>query len=264
MGYMSDYGSNVSDEIIVILSMTFTLVSICIGICKFYLSKQIINIDSRIIVSFEAKCDDFTYIHPKTFNESIVFRQISLKDKIGTLLKIESDDLERLQPIQTENGAIFVLFLPMDPNQNNQNLIQGHITNGEFSRAIQQSYDLKNEPIIANLLIKNGNTGSQSSVINLNAHAGSGGTTVVPTPKQSAPPVPQRPPPRFRSMSQKMNLVLRGDNPTIMSFIVAARSGKGRKSSNSNNTNNNSGNTEVTEQAGLKQETTETKEEIDV
>lgn len=159
---------DISKELITILSLIFTLVSIFLSICEYFLSKQFVNLSTFVIVSFEAQCNDFKNMLTRKFRQRIIFQQNILNSKIGRLLKIEFSKVERLKPLHTQNGAIFVFYIDISHSDDFDyycNLLRNMIPKGDISRAIEISYQLKQEPKLSDVSIKRGGSDSHGRIL---------------------------------------------------------------------------------------------------
>ena len=116
--YLAIVGSNLdlSNQLVTIFSLIFTLVSICLSICEYLLSKELLNNDLFVIVSFEAQCNEFACMSHKTFRKRVVYPHKIFLDEIARYLKIEYSQTESLKPVHTQKGVMFVMYISGDYN----------------------------------------------------------------------------------------------------------------------------------------------------
>ena len=95
-----------SGEIVTILSLIFTLVSIGLSVAEYYLSKNLLESEKFLIVTFEVLSNDFTNMSRSKFKSDNKF-----VNNLARRLKIDSSFIDRLKPVQTANGAIFQLII---------------------------------------------------------------------------------------------------------------------------------------------------------
>ena len=103
-----------SNEIITILSLIFTVVSIGLSISEYYLSNQLLKFRSYVIVSFEIKSKDIQSMNYRKFLNKIIFHKKSFIAKMARIFKIEFAAIDRLIPIHTQQGAIFIFNIQTD------------------------------------------------------------------------------------------------------------------------------------------------------
>lgn len=106
----ADEDFDISAQVVTILSLMFTLVSIGLSIAEFCLTRHLLQSDNYVIISFEAESDHLR-LKKKIFQEKIVFRTRKFVSKFAEIFKVEKSKIERLKPIKTQYGAIFVLFV---------------------------------------------------------------------------------------------------------------------------------------------------------
>ena len=85
------------------------MVSIGLSISEYFLSKQLLESDSYIIVSFEAIGTDFKEMNFEQFLQKIVYRKHSFVGRLSRLLKIDFAAIDRLIPRLAEGGVVFIL-----------------------------------------------------------------------------------------------------------------------------------------------------------
>ena len=184
---------DISAELITILSLMFTLVSILISIGEYLLSRQLLKSDSFVIITFEAKCADFKNMKKRTFNNNIIFRKNLFINNLSRLLKIEPKQIERLKPLHTQNGAIFKLFIESKSVNQIISIFENKIIDGSVAVVIRQSYKLKKKPKISNVnaievnsekintvVLKPSNTGSSLPYMTSNTELSSDNNIEMP------------------------------------------------------------------------------------
>ena len=60
------------------------------------------------MMSFEVECSKIANMSQTQFTSKIVFKKNAIVRELGKLLKISHDAIERLKPIRTQNGALFM------------------------------------------------------------------------------------------------------------------------------------------------------------
>lgn len=122
----------------------FTLASICLSISEYFLSRQLLNGESYLILSFEAVCSDFGEMNHRQFEKLIVFRRNSLIGKIARVLKIEFGSIDRLIPTFTEKGVFFVFNIETNDFDTMDQLLNDTVNDGSLVQAVKQGCRLKN------------------------------------------------------------------------------------------------------------------------
>lgn len=99
---------DVSNELVTVLSLIFTLVSITLSVCEYCLSKYLLNTSAFVMIELEFECNDLKHMRKSEFKHKIMFKNKSkFVSEIARLLKVPSNEIELLKPIHTKNGAIF-------------------------------------------------------------------------------------------------------------------------------------------------------------
>ena len=135
-------------EIVTILSLIFTVVSICLSIVEFFVSRQLLSSESNVRISFEVNSRDFKNMNVDTFSKQVVFRQRSFLFNLASLLKIQMNQIELLKPIHTKSGAIFVFNIESEMNDITP-IFEQCISNLTLATQIKKSYKLRSTPIIS-------------------------------------------------------------------------------------------------------------------
>ena len=102
---------DLSVEMVTVLSLIFTLVSISLSVAEYCLSKKLRHSQILLFVSFEALSNDFSAMSHNRFQSQVVFIQYGFLNTLARRLKIETGLIDRLKPVQTSNGAQFQLII---------------------------------------------------------------------------------------------------------------------------------------------------------
>ena len=109
-----DHGDDaLSDSLITILSMIFTIISIILSIFEYLFSSKSIKNDNIMIISFTVLSKYFGNMSEGTFLFKVIFRPRKIRHIMYRLLKINRAQIERLIPLQLKNGVIFTFFVEM-------------------------------------------------------------------------------------------------------------------------------------------------------
>ena len=103
---------------------------------EYFLSSKFASFASSIIISFCIESDDIVNMSRKEFQSSVVFRRSKLIESLAKLLKLRYEQVERLKPKKTSNGAIFLFAIAIDVSQidNIKQQTQQFVNNGKLSQ----------------------------------------------------------------------------------------------------------------------------------
>lgn len=107
---------DISNELVTLLSLIFTSLSISLSVAEYFLSKKLLACEKYLIITFEALSPDFTEMSRSQFRSAIIYQKYKFINNYARKLKVESEYIDRVKPIQTDNGAIFQLIID---NRNN-------------------------------------------------------------------------------------------------------------------------------------------------
>lgn len=102
---------NISNQMVTLLSLLFTSISIGLSVGEYCLSKQLLKSDSYVVASFKVNSSEIEVMSRKQFRSKIMFRQKVFISEIAKILEIESCRIDLLIPVQTKTGALFVLHI---------------------------------------------------------------------------------------------------------------------------------------------------------
>ena len=125
-----------STLLITVFSIIFTMISILMSCFEYFLSSKFVSFASSIIISFCIESDDIVNMSHKEFQSSVVFRRNKLIESLAKLLKLRYEQVERLKPKKTANGAIFLFAIAIDVSQidNIKQQTQQLVNNGKLSQ----------------------------------------------------------------------------------------------------------------------------------
>ena len=106
-----------SSLLITVFSMIFTMISILMSCFEYFLSSKFVSFSSSIIISFCIESDDIVNMSHKEFQSSVVFCRSKLIQSLAKLLKLRYEQVERLKPKKTPNGAMFLFTIAIDVSQ---------------------------------------------------------------------------------------------------------------------------------------------------
>ena len=106
----SNVNFDVSTELITILSLIFTLISITISVAEYFLSKSLLKANEFVMIELEVECKDFERMSRDTFRDRVIFEnKYHFVAKIARTLKLPQNEIEFLKPIHTAKGAMFAM-----------------------------------------------------------------------------------------------------------------------------------------------------------
>ena len=111
VGSSNDSKFDVSGRMVTILSLFFTLISIGVSVSEYILSRHLLKSNAFVMISFEAKCEDFQNMNKTKFKKNIIFKKNKFLNNIARILRMDKHQIERLKPIITTTGVIFTLFI---------------------------------------------------------------------------------------------------------------------------------------------------------
>ena len=107
----SDIQFDISSEMITVLSLVFTSISIGLSVGEYFLSRQLLKSDSYVIASFKVNSSDIETMSHHDFRDKILFQQKVFLGEMAKLLEIDYSQIELVKPTRTQKGAIFVLHI---------------------------------------------------------------------------------------------------------------------------------------------------------
>ena len=109
------HSDDVSDSIITILSMLFTMVSIFISLFEYrFFSNHFQNIDYLNFVQFNVKNSKLSSMRRSEFQDKIISVLYKFNNKLSGILEIDGVKIDRLKPIQYSEGAKFTFIIDGD------------------------------------------------------------------------------------------------------------------------------------------------------
>ena len=106
-----DNNFDISSELVTILSLIFTLVSIGLSIAEYFLSKKLFESQLFLIVSFDVNSNDIATMTRKEFESNVLFRRVKFLHSLARSLRLQDGSIDRLKPVQTTNGAVFHVII---------------------------------------------------------------------------------------------------------------------------------------------------------
>ena len=103
-----------SSLLITSFSMMFTMISILLSCFEYFLSSKFASFGSSIIMSFCVESNDIVTMNYKEFQSEFVFRKHKIIGCFAKLLKVKTEQVERLKPNKLSNGVMFVFAIAID------------------------------------------------------------------------------------------------------------------------------------------------------
>ena len=94
--------------------MIFTIISILICAFEYFLYSKFVYASSSIIISYCVESRDVVQMNYRDFLTNIVYKQWKIIGAMGKILKLRSEQIERLKPKLVTNGVLYVFVISVD------------------------------------------------------------------------------------------------------------------------------------------------------
>ena len=94
--------------------MIFTIISILICAFEYFLHSKFVYASSSIIISYCIESTDVLQMNYRDFLTQIVYKQWKIIGAMGKILKLRSEQIERLKPKLVANGVLYVFVVSVD------------------------------------------------------------------------------------------------------------------------------------------------------
>ena len=125
--------------------MLFTVMSILLSVFEYCLSSKFVNYASSIVISFKVESQDIAKMGGREFSQKIVFQRNRFCSRVAQWLNLAPRQIDRLNPMKTEDGAIYVLCISTDESKFERitRKMSKCISDGELSTVIEKLYKLE-------------------------------------------------------------------------------------------------------------------------
>ena len=123
--------------LITLFSMLFTFISILLSVFEYFFSKNFIQLQSSIIVTFNVESKDISSMQNRQFIKEIVFRKNKLVHYMAQLFNLTNNRQgERLKPKKDKNGVICTFAIDVDKSKLNnvQSILIDVIDSNELAK----------------------------------------------------------------------------------------------------------------------------------
>lgn len=105
-----------STLLITIVSMILTVFSILSSGLDYQMTKHFVNLGSIVLIRFGVESTDLQCMNYSQFKGKILFRKWACVGIMAKILKIETRQIDRLNPIQDAKGAVFTFLIETHSN----------------------------------------------------------------------------------------------------------------------------------------------------
>lgn len=128
-----------------VLSMVFTIISVMLSIFEYALSSKFVRKGSVMIIKFVLQCDTIAKMGGRKFLNTIVYDNLfKMNHAISRTLGLGFVQVERLIPMQTNEGVTFMLIIDADSSRFDQiwQLFVDCVKNGSICRQLAEIYGI--------------------------------------------------------------------------------------------------------------------------
>ena len=120
----SNENNDQSTLLITMLSMLFTLISICLSGLEYITALKFMNAGSVMSIQYQIKSKEIAAMSSGKFKQSLVLRRNPTVHVMAKALKISRKQVERLKPLQNGDGAMFTFFVAIGANKSGSGFVK--------------------------------------------------------------------------------------------------------------------------------------------
>ena len=147
--------NNISINIITIIAMIFSFLSIILTFFEFSTKQYLFKTENGIIIKMEINSKEIEIMTRTQFIKRIEHKRYSISNEIAKILSIDFNTIELLKPIPSSKGVILIFHIQTHVENAKKlkvfNTLSSDENNQRISQRLKQTYKISQIPYIVNI-----------------------------------------------------------------------------------------------------------------